>query len=61
MELLPQLREQPGREGEAGGCAREGGTMSVVVVVVALYDRYPLYDSLEAPFRRYVLVLYKFA
>lgn len=28
MELLPQLREQPGREGEAGGCAREGGTMS---------------------------------
>lgn len=57
MELLPQLREQPGREGEAEGCPREGGTMSVVVVVVALYDRYPLCDSLEAPFRRYVLAL----
>ena len=25
LELLPQLREQPGREGEVERCAREGG------------------------------------
>ena len=35
--------------------------MSVVVVVVALYDRYALYDSLEAPFRRHVLALQRLA